>query len=682
MSRMDYFLKQVRYQMPPVARGIALLAGVAAILVCDNFIVLAGVLGLVVLPMLIASGALKLYGRFLVFMLAPIGLALFIVWGMVVEASPGQPLGSSPTEGMIFAVLITLRIALLSGLFQAFFGGVRGDKLVTSLASWGITGDLRVIILATFAMVPEGKLRADQVLTSRLARGLVKRRSWVSNGFQIPHLLRPMFGWTLRSAIERAELWDHRHLLEKLQSNGELETCSTTTTWPHQVEAIDSVITGPVMSFAQIVGKIGPGKIMALVGPNFSGRTRFLRTLSGLKHSGAEEGASHFDFSGGAYVGPEAHTSMSGLTQTVEEELTLHVGGKVENSSVFALVDALRLKALASRNPVTLSGGEQACVALSCALAMNPKIMAIDCAFEQLDRGLRSEFLAWLSAHGSNCPASIIADNRFDELGLEEQKAFSSIESINGQLEAGVNDTLDRSFASISSDGFKYQLSSSPFDLDVDQISFSYDSSHDVLHDVCMRLSPGNLYVLEGANGSGKSTLARLICGVLKKSAGQFYRNGKAYHPWDMPGRHVAYHFQNPDVQLFATTVLEEVTTGACAHDFRPADARRYARHLLEHFGLIGLADHHPLDLPFVLRKRVAMAATLASGCPWVILDEPTLGQDQKSCNGIRQMIEEAQASGVGFIIISHSISFRECLTNPVTFAIDGGSVRITGNSP
>lgn len=676
--------------MPPMARGLALLAVIAAILICDNPTVLAGALSIIVLPLLVASGALKLYVRFLALALAPIGLALFVVWGMVVKAPPGQPIGSSSTDGMIFAALITLRIALLSGLFQAFFCGMKGDKLVTTLANWGVTGNVRMIIVATFAMVPEGKLRADQVLTSRLARGLVRKRRWISKVLQIPHLLRPMLGWTLRSAIERAELWEHRRLLERFKRNEETENHSplAITSIPHHEcfsraneATIDSAVTGPITTFAQIAERIAPGKIVALLGPNFSGRTKSLRMLSGLDHFGTKADTRHFDFIGGAYVGPEANFSMSGLARTVEEELTLHVGGEIENSSVYGLVDVLRLRALASRNPVTLSGGEQVCVALSCALAVHPRVMAVDCAFEQLDRGLRSAFLTWLAEHRSNSSTSVIADNRFNELGLDERKTFSNIESINGQLEEFSN-KHDRRITSISGNAINYRLSSSPFELRVDQISFSYESSRQILRDVCMGFSPGNVYVLEGANGSGKSTLARLICGVLKNSSGQFYRDGEIYRPWGTPGHHVAYHFQNPDVQLFSTTVLEEVASGARSHDFGPEVTINYARHLLEIFGLWDLADSHPLDLPFVLRKRVAMAATLASGCPWVILDEPTLGQDQESCQGILQLIKVARTSGAGFIIISHSSSFKEALKNSITLLVDGGTVRPLENNP
>jgi energy-coupling factor transport system ATP-binding protein len=691
---MDYSLLRliVLNSMLPAVRGIVLFAVIVAILLCDNPVVLAAVLSVIILPLLIASGAVRLYLRFALLILSPIALALFIVWGGIVKALPGQPVGSSPTGGMIFATVITLRIALLSGLFQAIFGTMRGDKLISNLAKWGITGDLLIIILATLAIVPEGKLRADQVLTSRLARGLVKKRGWINNTRQIPYILRPMLGWTLRSAVERAELWQHRRLLERLQNNsksgrpylisGYVEHANLFSFSPSSYQAlntdsVNSVFSEQVSSLQQLIERIKSGKTVALIGSNFSGRTKFLRLLSGLES--LSEASWSGDFRGdGAYVGPEAHSSMSGLTRTVQDELILHAAGTVESASLLSLIDALRLKDLASRNPVTLSGGEQVCVALTCALALQPQIMAIDCAFEQLDQHLRAQFLNWVSNHKPQYLAMTVADNRFDELAANEVRTFSSIQFINGHLN-GIENTHISSLTKISSvSGSKvnYLLSSSPFELRANNISFSYGSSREVLRDISLTLSPGNTYILEGANGSGKSTLAKLFCGVLKKNSGLFYRNGKIYNPWKIPGRHVAYHFQNPDVQIFGTTVLDEIASGARSHNFKSEIISQYTEHMLEIFGLKDFSNYHPLDLPFVLRKRVAIAATLASGCPWVILDEPTLGQDQESCYGLLQMIKRASLSGVGFILISHSSSFKKGLKNPVTLSITNGSIR------
>jgi energy-coupling factor transport system ATP-binding protein len=75
-------------------------------------------------------------------------------------------------------------------------------------------------------------------------------------------------------------------------------------------------------------------------------------------------------------------------------------------------------------------------------------------------------------------------------------------------------------------------------------------------------------------------------------------------------------------------------------------------------FGLEHVLGLHPQELPFSMRKRIAMAATVACGTPWIILDEPTLGQDDYSAGQLARYIVRLVSSGAGVIIISHSESF------------------------
>ncbi len=67
-------------------------------------------------------------------------------------------------------------------------------------------------------MIPDLKLRTEQVLTARAARGLVGRRTIAAKMAQIPRILMPLVSWALRSALLRAELWEHRGLIERLSA--------------------------------------------------------------------------------------------------------------------------------------------------------------------------------------------------------------------------------------------------------------------------------------------------------------------------------------------------------------------------------------------------------------------------------------------------------------------------------
>jgi energy-coupling factor transport system ATP-binding protein len=80
---------------------------------------------------------------------------------------------------------------------------------------------------------------------------------------------------------------------------------------------------------------------------------------------------------------------------------------------------------------------------------------------------------------------------------------------------------------------------------------------------------------------------------------------------------------------------------------------------MMKTFGLSRVREEHPLDLPFVVRKRVALAAVLAAATPWVVLDEPTLGQDESSSIAIAKITQTLLDAGTGVIVISHSAWFR-----------------------
>jgi energy-coupling factor transporter ATP-binding protein EcfA2 len=75
------------------------------------------------------------------------------------------------------------------------------------------------------------------------------------------------------------------------------------------------------------------------------------------------------------------------------------------------------------------------------------------------------------------------------------------------------------------------------------------------------------------------------------------------------------------------------------------------------------LDSTHPLDLPFAMRKRLALAVTLAAGSPWILLDEPSLAQDGQNTLAIRALSRRMADAGFGVIIISHSPSMARDLT-------------------
>jgi energy-coupling factor transport system ATP-binding protein len=264
----------------------------------------------------------------------------------------------------------------------------------------------------------------------------------------------------------------------------------------------------------------------------------------------------------------------------------------------------------------------------------------------------------------------ILADNR-----LREWVGVLNIAPIVRMLDVGPSDDWGPrlEFDPISPDFDLAVPIIRPRELQLSSIRFSYPRGPLVLRDVSTVLEPGAVYVLEGRNGAGKSTLAKLLCGVIRPREGRILVDRKEYEPWKAPGHLVAYHFQNPDLQLFSTTVEDEVLAGPRALGV----SQEYGASIARAFGLSHVGMEHPLSLPFVIRKRIALAATLATARPWMFLDEPTLAQDDASSETIAEIISRLVAAGFGIVLITHSSWLRQHFSSR-TLRLEDGSLRRT----
>ncbi len=224
---------------------------------------------------------------------------------------------------------------------------------------------------------------------------------------------------------------------------------------------------------------------------------------------------------------------------------------------------------LYGRNPFTLSGGEQAVLAVACGIFLNPTRLAIDCAFEQIDLDFRNETMKLLERPDVTTSVAL-ADNRLGEYD------FSPSEWHMIDLKSGARPAYG-SLPAIQPD----RASRKPVPgivIDFEDLSFQYSKGVDVLRNAQMHLEPGAIHLLSGKNGAGKSTLAKLLAGVIRPKSGRIMFDRRVEQPWKSPGAVVAYHFQNPDVQLFATTVEEELTLGL--HTSAAGERGRCARPL------------------------------------------------------------------------------------------------------
>jgi energy-coupling factor transport system ATP-binding protein len=221
----------------------------------------------------------------------------------------------------------------------------------------------------------------------------------------------------------------------------------------------------------------------------------------------------------------------------------------------------------------------------------------------------------------------------------------------------------------------------------LDRIRYAYPGGAEVYPEPGLTVTlAGGVIALVGENGAGKTTLTKLLNGLLRPSAGAVDVAGidVAAVSVAQMARTVGYAFQNPDDQLFERTVRAEVSFGprmlGKALGKRPDQVRTAVARAIELSGLEGKEEVHPHDLGLSERKWVAIASALASEPPVVVLDEPTLGQDQHSRERLRRVSRTLAGEGRLVLVVTHDMDFvgEACET---TVILSGGVVRYAGST-
>jgi len=194
----------------------------------------------------------------------------------------------------------------------------------------------------------------------------------------------------------------------------------------------------------------------------------------------------------------------------------------------------------------------------------------------------------------------------------------------------------------------------------VEGVTFDYPDGTRALEDVDLEIAAGEAVAIIGQNGSGKSTLVRQFNGLLRPTVGRVLLDGQ-----DVAGRHVAdlartvgLLFQNPDRQIFASNVRNEVAFGPKNLGRRGEQLDNAVAEALTAVGLDGAADANPYDLGYSRRKLLAVASILAMETPVIVLDEPTTGQDARGIARIQDIVAGLKDAGRTVIAISHDMRF------------------------
>lgn len=198
-------------------------------------------------------------------------------------------------------------------------------------------------------------------------------------------------------------------------------------------------------------------------------------------------------------------------------------------------------------------------------------------------------------------------------------------------------------------------------DLRVEGLAYVFrEGAVRALNGIDLTIGAGERVALIGQNGSGKTTLARHLNGLLRPTEGRVTVDGRDASTMTVAqlASRVGLVFQDPDRQIFAGSVEDEVRFGPRNLGRTGAGLRAAVDDALEATGLAGERRTNPYDLGGSRRKLLALASVLAMRTPVLVLDEPTTGQDARGVELVREVIAAAAAEGRTIIAISHDMRF------------------------
>jgi energy-coupling factor transporter ATP-binding protein EcfA2 len=344
--------------------------------------------------------------------------------------------------------------------------------------------------------------------------------------------------------------------------------------------------------------------------------------------------------------------------------------------------------------PASLSGGQKQRLAIAAIMCMEPEILVMDEPTTDLDPVARREILAlaahsrdrgdtlliadhrseiaanadeiWLMSHGElvkrGRPAEILPDiellkdarvmpppiiELMVRLGYP-RKLWTVAESVEALgTQPGVS--FDRPDSSSSQ---------API-IQVNELTHIYEyMAVPGLRNVSLSISHGEFVAIMGVNGSGKTTLAKHFNGLLKPTSGAILLAGKPIETYSRKqvASLIGYVFQNPDQQIFAATVLDEVSFSLRQLGYDKQAIMDGAREVLAVVGLDGLEQEDPARLTKGQRQRLAVASALITKPPVLVLDEPTKGLDYIHKKELMRLLVDLNRAGHTIVVITHSL--------------------------
>jgi len=462
---------------------------------------------------------------------------------------------------------------------------------------------------------------------------------------------------------------------------------------------------------------IRAGELTWLHGPLGAGSSTLLLALAGLLPrltGGEREGevlcdgydpATRSPIGGGiGYLGPSPALQLSGIARTVQDEVAIgpvNLGWPRARilEATAAILARTGITTLADRAPDRLSGGETQRVLLAALLVTAPSILLLDEPFAALDQAAREAMADLLVAVArEGCTVVVACDDadtmrrRADRLIVvhggrvacdatpDELLAGDAVHAL-GAATTGAAELAQRAgwpaprpltvpalIAMLPPFPLPHEVGATPGvprpplppPLVLDRVTFGYPGRPPVFREASLQLAAGTSTAALGPNGAGKSTLLRLAMALEHPGGGTVRtldQSTAGRGPEDLAPM-AGFLFQQPERQLFATSVRTECALGPKLAGWNASDTEAAVAEVLAALGLTAVAEEHPWDLPLPVRRLVALATVLVTRPQLLLLDEPTAALDARSRDRVITAVRAAQANGATILAVTHDAVF------------------------
>ncbi|MGQ9671133.1 MAG: ABC transporter ATP-binding protein [Desulfosoma sp.] len=355
--------------------------------------------------------------------------------------------------------------------------------------------------------------------------------------------------------------------------------------------------------------------------------------------------------------------------QTFTEKVSDEIAFGLENFCVpperidAKIEEALHLvkgQHLLNRRLATLSAGERQRVMLAAMLVLDQQVLVLDEPLAYLDLQAQQRFVTLMGRLSKKGKTILLFEHRRDAV-----QAFAQREIYLNGGRVQSEPSIQRNFEGISN----YPAHNTV--LAFDNVSFAWRSDKKPLFEgISFDVKQHESVVLLGDNGSGKTTLMNLAMGLVKPCRGRILNCGHdvGRSPVSKIARETAFIFQRPDHQLYLPYVLDEIRS-------QSVDANA-ARCELEAMGLEGLEKRHPRSLSMGQKRRLTLAAALARRPKLMLLDEPSVGQDDDSLAMIIRRLDGFLRDGGALLTATHDVRVARALAHRIVEFNNGGIVQ------